>query len=106
MSGWEGIFGFARFGVLIGFVVRLGGVSSIANALSDAIGRVLQGKRVKDFCLDMDVSEGRVKVTIACSEQSFTLSAAQVGDEVRFVAAVAKNVGLTGACRAYRCDGG
>ena len=71
------------------FVARVGGVTPVANALFDAIGRVLQGKRVKELCLDMDVSEGRVKVTIACSEQSFTLSAAQDGDEVRFVAAVA-----------------
>ena len=37
----------------------------------------------------MKVSEGRVKVTFACSEQGFALSAAQDGDKVRFVAVVA-----------------
>ena len=41
LSGREGTFGYVRFGVLIGCVVRLGGVLSVANALSDAIGRVL-----------------------------------------------------------------
>ena len=48
LSGWDGTFGYVRFGVLIGFVALRGGVLSVANALSDAIGRVLQGKRVKD----------------------------------------------------------
>ena len=104
-----GVFGFARFGVLKWFVARVGGVTPVANALFDAIGRVLQGKRVEDICLDMNVSKDRVMVAIACSEQSFTLSAAQVGDDVRVVAAVAEDfsdcagvcvplhVGLTGA---------
>ena len=104
-----GVIGFARFGVLKWFVARVGGVTPVANALFDAIGRVLQGKRVEDICLDMDVSKDRVVVAIACSEQNFTFSAGQDGDEVRFVAAVAEDfsdcagvcvplhVGLTGA---------
>ena len=37
----------------------------------------------------MKVSEGRVKVTFAYSEQGFALRAGQDGNKVRFVAAVA-----------------
>jgi hypothetical protein len=39
----------------------------------------------------MKVSEGRVKVTFACSEQGFALRATQDGDKVRFVAIVAED---------------
>jgi len=43
-SGWAGTFGYVRLGVLIGFVALRRGVMSVANALSDAVGRVLQGE--------------------------------------------------------------
>ena len=38
---------------------------SVGYALFDAIGRVLKGKRVVDRRLDVDMSDGRIKVAFA-----------------------------------------
>ena len=44
-----------------------------------------------DFGLDMDVSNGRVEITPAGSEQGFAFGTGQNGDEVRFLAVVAQD---------------
>ena len=66
---------------------------SVDCALSDAIGRVLQGKRVKDLGLDIDVSDSRIKVAFAGSERGFAFCTGQDGDEVRFLAVIARDFG-------------
>ena len=45
---------------------------SVDCALSNAIDGVLKGKGVKYLGLNEDVSDGRIKVAFAGSEQSFT----------------------------------
>ena len=44
-----------------------------------------------DFGLDMDVSNGRVEITLAGSKRGFAFGTGQNGDEVRFLAVVAEN---------------
>ena len=52
-----------------------------------------------DFGLDMDVSDGRIKVAFAGSEQGFAFSAAHGGDKVRLIAVVAEGFSDgAGAC--------